>query len=86
MSKNDSSLSKDQYNLLKSFKKQITHPHSSALAKQAEAKVQAEEQEQEDDLDFFRKQMQGVQKILPSWEKIIRKNLTHKLWLNALQQ
>lgn len=55
MSKNDSSLSKDQYNLLKSFKKQITHPHSSALAKQAEAKIQAVEQKQEDDLDFFRK-------------------------------
>ena len=63
MSKHDSSLSKDQYNLLKSFKKQITHPHSSALAKQAEAKIQAVEQKQEDDLDFFRKQMQGVQKM-----------------------
>ncbi|OTG69741.1 DNA mismatch repair protein MutS [Acinetobacter sp. ANC 4169] len=62
MSKHDSSLSKDQYNLLKSFKKQITNPHSTAIAKQPEPKAQAE-QEQEDDFDLFQKSMQGVKKI-----------------------
>jgi hypothetical protein len=38
MSKHDSSLSKDQFNLLKAFKKQISNPQSSAIAKQAESK------------------------------------------------
>ncbi len=61
MSKHDSSLSKDQYNLLKSLKKQITNPHSSNIAKQPEPKTV--EQEQEDDFALFQKQMQGVQKI-----------------------
>ncbi|OTG83524.1 DNA mismatch repair protein MutS [Acinetobacter sp. ANC 5054] len=63
MSKHDSSLSKDQYNLLKSFKKQITNPHSSNIAKQPEPKPKTVEQEQEDDFALFQKQMQGVQKI-----------------------
>ncbi|NEU33653.1 DNA mismatch repair protein MutS, partial [bacterium LRH843] len=36
MSKHDSSLSKEQFNLLKDFKKQITNPHSTAI-KQSEA-------------------------------------------------
>ncbi len=40
MSKHDSSLSKEQYNLLKSFKKQITQPHTSSIAKPSEPKVQ----------------------------------------------
>jgi DNA-nicking Smr family endonuclease len=63
MSKHDSSLTNDQYNLLKSFKKQITHPHSTAISKQiAEEKVQVQT-EQEDDMALFRKQMQGVQKM-----------------------
>ena len=62
MSKHDSSLSKDQYNLLKSFKKQMTNPHSTAIAKQPEPKAQAQ-QEQEDDFDFFQKSMQGVKKM-----------------------
>lgn len=62
MSKHDSSLSKDQYNLLKSFKKQITNPHSTAIAKQPEPKAQAQ-QEQEDDFDLFQKSMQGVKKM-----------------------
>lgn len=52
MSKHDSSLSKDQYNLLKSFKKQMTNPHSTAIAKQPEPKAQTQ-QEQEDDFDLF---------------------------------
>jgi DNA-nicking Smr family endonuclease len=62
MSKNDSSLSKDQFNLLKAFKKQITNPHSTAVKHTTEEKVQAQP-EPEDDVDLFRKQMQGVQKI-----------------------
>ena len=62
MSKHDSSLSKDQYNLLKSFKKQMTNPHSTALAKQPEPKAQTQ-QEQEDDFDLFQKSMQGVKKM-----------------------
>ena len=63
MSKHDSSLSKKQYKLLKSFKKQITQPHSSPIAKSSEPKVQTPEQQQEDDLALFRQQMQGVQKM-----------------------
>lgn len=63
MSKHDSSLSKKQYKLLKSFKKQITQPHSSPIAKSSEPKVQTPEQQQEDDLALFREQMQGVQKM-----------------------
>ena len=62
MSKHDSSLSKDQYNLLKSFKKQMTNPHSTAIAKQPEPKAQTQ-QEQEDDFDLFQKSMQGVKKM-----------------------
>ena len=62
MSKHDSSLSKEQYNLLKSFKKQISNPHSSALEKKPEPKTQAE-QVQEDDLDLFKKSMQGIQRM-----------------------
>lgn len=38
MSKHDSSLSKDQFNLLKAFKKQISNPQSSKLSQQAESK------------------------------------------------
>ncbi|WP_291335474.1 Smr/MutS family protein [Acinetobacter sp. UBA801] len=63
MSKHDSSLSKKQYKLLKSFKKQITQPHSSPIAKSSEPKVQTPEQQQEDDLALFHQQMQGVQKM-----------------------
>lgn len=63
MSKHDSSLSKEQYKLLKSFKKQITQPHSSPIAKSSEPKVQTPEQQQEDDLALFHQQMQGVQKM-----------------------
>ena len=63
MSKNDSSLSKDQFNLLKAFKKQITNPHSTAIKQQIETKTQVQQQEPEDDFELFQKQMQGVQKI-----------------------
>ena len=62
MSKHDSSLSKGQFDLLKAFKKQITNPHSTALAKQPEPKTPAQ-QEPEDDFDLFQKSMQGVKKM-----------------------
>ena len=61
MSKHDSSLSKDQYNLLKGFKKQISTP--SPKAEPVAPAEKTPEQEQQEDLDFFRKQMQGVQKM-----------------------
>ena len=54
MSKHDSSLSKDQFNLLKAFKEQMTHPHSSAFAKQAEVKALVA-QEELDDFVLFQK-------------------------------
>jgi DNA-nicking Smr family endonuclease len=64
MSKPDSSLSKDQFNLLKAFKKQITNPHSSALEKESAQKAPAiAVKNEEDEIDLFRKQMQGVQKM-----------------------
>jgi DNA-nicking Smr family endonuclease len=61
MSKHDSSLSKDQYNLLKSFKKQITQPQTPAVV--AAPVEKTVEQEVLEELELFRKQMQGVQKI-----------------------
>lgn len=61
MSKHDSSLSKDQYNLLKSFKKQITQPQTPAVV--AAPVEKTVEQEALEELELFRKQMQGVQKI-----------------------
>ena len=64
MSKHDSSLSKEQYNLLNAFKKQINKP---APAPEPIAPIEkTPEQEQQEDLDFFRKQMQGVQKMAAS--------------------
>lgn len=64
MSKHDSSLSKEQYNLLNAFKKQISKP---APVPEPIAPIEkTPEQEQQEDLDFFRKQMQGVQKIAAS--------------------
>ena len=63
MSKNDSSLSKDQFNLLKAFKKQISNPQSSNLVKQAEMKkFQAVEEEMED-TELFKKALTGVKPI-----------------------
>jgi DNA-nicking Smr family endonuclease len=78
MSKNDSSLSKDQFNLLKAFKKQISNPQSTAMTKKiAEEKSQVVS-EPGDDLELFRKQMQGVQKIDNSNIAKIDKNLKKK--------
>lgn len=62
MSKHDSSLSKDQYNLLKAFKKQINHPQSTSVAQQAESQKQTAAAET-DDAELFLKSMQGVQKM-----------------------
>ena len=78
MSKHDSSLSKDQFNLLKAFKKQMTHPHSSAIAKQAEVKTPVV-QEELDDFDLFQKSMQGVRKMDTSNIAPIEKNKKKKL-------
>ncbi len=62
MSKHDSSLSKAQYDLLKSFKKQITQPHTQQVAQVTESKVQ-EQPAEEDDFTLFSKSMQGVRKM-----------------------
>ena len=77
MSKHDSSLSKAQYDLLKSFKKQITNPHTTAIKKAVEEKAQVQP-EPEDDLELFRKQMQGVRKMDTSNIAKIEKSKTKK--------
>lgn len=64
MSSHDSSFSKAQQDLLKAFKKQITHPHSSKLAAQPEPqKAQVTVEEEPDDADLFKKALVGVQAI-----------------------
>ncbi len=62
MSKHDSSLSKAQYDLLKSFKKQIAQPYSHQVVQSTESKVQ-EQPAEEDDFALFSKSMQGVKKM-----------------------
>lgn len=62
MSKHDSSLSKAQYDLLKSFKKQIAQPDAQHVAQATEVKVQ-EQPAEEDDFALFSKSMQGVKKM-----------------------
>lgn len=78
MSKHDSSLSKGQFDLLKAFKKQITNPHSTAIAKQPEPKAPAQ-QEPEDDFDLFQKSMQGVKKMDTGNIAKIEKNKKKKI-------
>jgi len=63
MSKNDSSLSKDQFNLLKAFKKQISNPQSSNLVKQAEMKKSQAVEEEMEDTELFKKALAGVKPI-----------------------
>lgn len=63
MSKNDSSLSKDQFNLLKAFKKQISNPQSSNLVKQAEMKKSHAVEEEMEDTELFKKALTGVKPI-----------------------
>lgn len=62
MSKHDSSLSKDQYNLLKAFKKQISHPHTSSIKATEPKKVEPAAQEIED-IELFKKELSGVKPI-----------------------
>ncbi len=78
MSKHDSSLSKAQYDLLKSFKKQITHPQSTTVTNRTEPNIQ-EQPTVEDDLDLFKKSMLGVQKMDTSNIAKIEKNKSRKL-------
>jgi DNA-nicking Smr family endonuclease len=63
MSKNDSSLSKDQFNLLKAFKKQISNLQSSNLVKQAEMKKSQAVEEEMEDTELFKKALTGVKPI-----------------------
>ena len=61
MSSNESSFSKEQQNLLKAFKKQITAPDSSQLKAQPELKTtQVEVIEEINETDLFKKALQGV--------------------------
>lgn len=78
MSKHDSSLSKAQFDLLNAFKKQITSPHSTAIAKQPEHKVQVEPA-LEDDEALFKKSMHGVKKMDTSNIAKIEKDKKKKL-------
>ncbi|WP_122899746.1 Smr/MutS family protein [Acinetobacter sp. B51(2017)] len=64
MSNKDSSLSKDQYNLLKAFKKQITNPHTAVKA--PEPKVVEVADPVAEDMALFAKEMRGVQKLATS--------------------
>lgn len=78
MSKHDSSLSKAQFDLLNAFKKQITSPHSTAIAKRPEHKVQVEPAP-EDDEALFKKSMHGVKKMDTSNIAKIEKDKKKKL-------
>ena len=60
---NDSSLSKSQQQLLKQFKKQISNPQSSAVAKQAESKKAQPIAEELEDTKLFKKTLVGVKPI-----------------------
>lgn len=77
MSKHDSSLSKEQYNLLKSFKKQISNPHQSVPKIKPDPQVQAEVAP-EDDFELFQKSMQGVQRMNTSNIASIEKKFVRK--------
>ncbi|QIC70797.1 Smr/MutS family protein [Acinetobacter indicus] len=61
MSKHDSSLSKEQFKLLKEFKKQISNPHPRV--EPAAPAIKTAEQEQAEDFELFQKEMRGVQKM-----------------------
>lgn len=65
MSKSDSSFSKSQLDLLKQFKKQITHPHSSQVASQQPEtkKAQVTVSEEINDADLFKTALGGVKKL-----------------------
>lgn len=61
MSKHDSSLSKEQFKLLKDFKKRISNPHPRV--EPAAPAIKTAEQEQAEDFELFQKEMRGVQKM-----------------------
>ncbi len=64
MSNSDSPFSKSQLDLLKQFKKQITHPHSSKVASQPKPKkVQKVTPEEISDTDLFKNALGGVTKL-----------------------
>lgn len=64
MSNSDSPFSKSQLDLLKQFKKQISHPHSSKVASQPEPKkAQAVAPEEISDADLFKTALGGVKKL-----------------------
>ncbi|RLZ08964.1 DNA mismatch repair protein MutS [Acinetobacter sp. 2JN-4] len=63
MSKHDSPLSKDQFNLLKQFKKQISQPQASKIVQQAESKKAQAVAEELEDTELFKKALQGVKPI-----------------------
>ena len=80
MSNSDSPFSKSQLDLLKQFKKQIIHPHSSKVASQPEPKkVQEVTPEEISDADLFKTALGGVKKIDNSnIAKIERTNIRKK--------
>ncbi|AXQ21955.1 DNA mismatch repair protein MutS [Acinetobacter wuhouensis] len=80
MSNSDSPFSKSQLDLLKQFKKQITHPHSSKVASQPEPKKKQEVAPEEiSDADLFKTALGGVKKIDNSnIAKIERTNIRKK--------
>ena len=63
MSKHDSSLSKDQFNLLKAFKKQISTPQLNDTAKQAEPNKAQPVADELEDTELLKKALLGVKPI-----------------------
>ncbi|KAA8735242.1 DNA mismatch repair protein MutS [Acinetobacter qingfengensis] len=66
MSKQDTSLSKSQLDLLKQFKKQVTAPQTKVSTEKKSSKqpiYTSPQAEQENDTQLFNKAMQGVQEI-----------------------
>ncbi|WP_222851874.1 hypothetical protein [Citrobacter portucalensis] len=63
MSKHDSSLSKEQFNLLKDFKNQISNPHPRV--EPAAPAITTAEPEPADAFALFQQDMRGVQQLDP---------------------
>lgn len=79
MSKSDSTFSKSQLDLLKQFKKQITHPHTSKGAAQPESKHVLSSEDDINDADLFKTALKGVTKLDNSnIAKIERKDVRKK--------
>lgn len=75
MSKRDSSLSKDQYNLLNAFKKQISNPHAAVKIPEPQVEVDPIAEE----MALFAKEMRGVQKLEASNRAQVRVAAQKKL-------